>query len=311
MPSSMIRVAADPHELAAAVRMLGTDFTVTRSGTFAAEVTRIDLHTVWMQRGQESLPRIMQYDQTPLRFGFVFFGGPDTHITINGITPSITDLVLQPGGLSYSHVSDGPAEWGSLSLPMAEAQELCGLLACHDLKRAPSGPTVIAAPIALARLQRVHAAATRLAETAPEVIANPEAARGLEQTLIHALVGCLQETERDQWRPYRHAIILRRFRHALEDEPDRPLYIPELCAAIGVAERTLRACCQEHLGMSPKRYLLLRRLHLAHRALRDSVPNGTNVTEIATRYGFWELGRFAVAYKVLFGESPSTTLRRA
>jgi transcriptional regulator GlxA family with amidase domain len=70
----------------------------------------------------------------------------------------------------------------------------------------------------------------------------------------------------------------------VEEDPEQPLYIPELCQAIGVSDRTLRLCCQEQLGMSPKRYLMLRRMHLARRALRDGNPGTTTVTEVAAQY---------------------------
>ena len=53
--------------------------------------------------------------------------------------------------------------------------------------------------------------------------------------------------------------------------------------------------------MGPKRYLTLRQM--------QAVADATSVTDIAMRYGFWQLGRFAVEYQSLFGESPSATLR--
>ena len=199
-----------------------------------------------------------------------------------------------------------------MSLPVEEWARLAILGGC-DLGPPKDPLTVTPARGAMARLRRLHAAAGALAEHTPEIIAHPEAARSLEQALIEALVECLGEANagEDRAAQRRHLRIICRFREAVEENPDRVLYIPELASAIGVSNSTLRICCQEQLGMSPKRYLMLRHMHLARRALRDSAPGMTTVTEIATRYGFWELGRFAVEYGSLFGEPPSGTLRRA
>ena len=107
----------------------------------------------------------------------------------------------------------------------------------------------------------------------------------------------------------RHDVIVSRFEEFLEANSDQPLYLAEICAAIGVAERTLRAACEEHIGMGPIRYLALRRMHLVRRALLQADSSKATVTRIATDHGFWELGRFSVAYRSLFGESPSKSLR--
>ena len=102
-----------------------------------------------------------------------------------------------------------------------------------------------------------------------------------------------------------------RFEEVLADHPNRPVPMPELRALVGVSDRTLRSCCAEFLGISPGRYMLLRRLKAVRIALRNADPAVASVAEIAAAYGFTELGRFSGIYRTTFGEAPSTTLRRA
>src|SRR6266851_126698 len=110
--------------------------------------------------------------------------------------------------------------------------------------------------------------------------------------------------------PEHLADVMVRFEDALTTHRGPQLNMPALCAAIDVPERTLRVCCTEFLGMSPTRYLLLRRLNMARSALRRADPATASVAEIARIYQFREPGRFAVTYRTIFGEMPSSTLRR-
>ena len=108
----------------------------------------------------------------------------------------------------------------------------------------------------------------------------------------------------------RHQVVIARLTAFIAANYARPLYLAEFCVATGVPERTLRACCQAQLGMSPIRYLLLHRMRLARQALSAATPKTATVTAVATALGFFELGRFAAEYREMFGEAPLATLRR-
>jgi AraC-like DNA-binding protein len=164
----------------------------------------------------------------------------------------------------------------------------------------------------MSRLLRLHSAVGRLARELPDILQLPEVARALEQQIIHLLIRCLAEgvSKKSSDASHRHHRVIAQFEELLAAHPKQPLYLNEICLALGVSERTLRVCCEEHLGMGPIRYLTLRRMHLARRALLNTEFSKKTVTSIVTDHGFWELGRFSVAYRALFGETPSETLRR-
>ena len=91
--------------------------------------------------------------------------------------------------------------------------------------------------------------------------------------------------------------------------PEDGLRIVDLCSVTGVSERTLQYAFQECLGISPINYLKRLRLHRARRQLKIADPKRTTVSAIACQTGFWHFGEFSKAYKALFNESPSMTLK--
>lgn len=310
---SGVLATSDADEFQAAIRPATEALTVTGRGRFSASLTRVELHNVRMQRFRESLSRAWELRVPPTRSAIAFVISQGPAIGWRGTDIAAHEFVpLRAGGYGW-HVLHGETQWGSMSLPDECLTEASIALMGRDVTPRRDAVALAAPPLALQRLLRLHAAAGQLAETAPEIIENSDAARGLEQVLTEAMLACLDATgaREDRAARRRHAAIIRRFCAYAETRAGQALYLMEVCKAIGVTERTLLHCCQEQLGTSPKRYLLLRRLHLARRDLRAANPAMSSVTEIATRYGFWELGWFAVHYKLAFGESPSATLRCA
>jgi AraC-like DNA-binding protein len=312
MLSSDVRAFSDPDDYTASMRGTSAETTVIGRGQFTASLTRIVLQRLWMQRFSDNLPRIARAANAAGRAFVSFRTEPGPRLFAGGLEIHPTSVLRHSHAQDFYQRSFGPASFAAMSLPIEDIASVGEFAAGADLTP-PRDPTLVIPPhAAMARLRRLHAAAGRLVEEAPEIIANPDAAKGLEQAVIEAVIDCLRHGQEHETTlaQGQHAIVMRRFRRVLEENPEQSFFIPELCKAIKVSDRTLRVCCQEHLGMSPRRYLLLRRMYLARRALRMATTDAATVTEVATRYGFWQLGRFAVEYRSLFGEMPSATLRR-
>ena len=309
MPESAVRTFSDPDDYAASIRAAQVEATVTGRGQFTAKLTRVDFHRLWIQRCSNNLPRILHYAHIKGRAIVQFRIASGPGLLAGGLELRPTNILRHNLADSFYQRSSESGSFETMSLPVEDMVSVGEVLAGVGLIPPPDAMLIAPPPAALARLQRLHSAAGHLAEDAPEIINHPEAARGLEQALIEAMVDCLagREVQENSLAQGQHAIVMRRFRRVVEENEEHPLYIPEICRRIGVSSRTLQACCHEHLGMGPKHYLLVRRMNLARRALRHAAPD-TRVTEIATRFGFWQLGRFAVEYQSLFGESPSATL---
>ena len=104
--------------------------------------------------------------------------------------------------------------------------------------------------------------------------------------------------------------IVARFEEVARANLARQAHVAELAHAVGVTPRTLERAVRAVHATTPLEFLRALRLTEARQTLA-SCGSDTTVTEVATRFGFHELGRFAGEYRDRFGESPSETLRRS
>ena len=100
--------------------------------------------------------------------------------------------------------------------------------------------------------------------------------------------------------------------NAMELCENSPYSIPvhELALAAGVSKRVLELGFREIARTTPREFMRWSRLNRARKELLAADRRTSSVTQVASNCGITELGRFAVNYKRLFGESPSTTLSR-
>jgi AraC-like DNA-binding protein len=313
MPGSGTSTFIDPDDYQTSLDRVPLDLLlVTSRGEFKACVTNARLDHLYLLRSEEDFSRIAYISLSPALVFVGFPGHSSPPIVWGGVELHPGEIVLHSRAERFHQRTTGPCSWGLIGLAAAQFERYGKTLIGKALTAPAAGRVLWPAARNSARLLRLFTQACRLAETRPKILGNPEVARGLEQGIIHALMTCLQTTRTRCNGPAKqdHQRIMIRFEDVLAERLGGLLRMSDLCALTGVDDRTLRSCCAEFLGISPSRYVSLRRLKQARTALRDADRATVSAGEIARACGFTELGRFARAYQMVFGETPLTTLRR-
>lgn len=166
-----------------------------------------------------------------------------------------------------------------------------------------------------ARLRNFLQDVSSVVADTPHAISNPEVFRHIEQMLMEFLMAAYssrrEKAAATGRAPLSRLRILQKIDEFLQLKAADPVYVTDLCAAAGISQPTLFRIFADVFQVNPKRYLQLRRLHLAREKLQDGANPARSVSSIAFDCGFWQLGRFGQEYRKLFGEAPSQTLRRS
>jgi AraC-like DNA-binding protein len=234
----------------------------------------------------------------------------DARISINGEWVRPNEWALLPPGGHFIFASDGPRSWVGISIPRPIVEDVW--LSNDRLHVRIANKRTCIVPVSAGdqqlilrqadgflelsqsqcTLEKVRQAASDLVSTARHVISQDGIADGASlenlksSEIVAAAMASLKSSElSDGW------------------------YVEDLAAAANVHSRTLLRAFHRVVGMGPVRYLRLRQLNEIRWHLLEAGKQGRTVTEVLQNAGASDMGRMAGAYKALFAESPSETLR--
>ncbi len=219
------------------------------------------------------------------------------------------ELMLLRPGEEFHFTSAGPCEIIVLSVSTTLFDQTLQSLAqqeigdiCHQHRLRLAGPGL--------HTQLNRCWSGLLARVCSDPALLTAGGEAIETQLLEPIIGI---ATRDSTR---HRAINRRLANTtamaaagyIREHAGQPIRIYELCSRLGVSERTLQIGFRSCFGCTPKAFITAMRFNRVRRELAGA-PAGLTVSDVATHRGFTELGRFAVEYRRMFGESPSTTLQ--
>ena len=314
MPESVTAAFSEPEHFDTALRAEGyRSFLVRTPRQFRTRLTQVTLNDMRFSAAEERVSRVA-FVVVPANVLLIMFSIGRARAPICGGMPlSEGEFVTFGPGEQFHARTEGASRWATIRLAANVLSGYSDALVDGAFSILPGTRRWRPSSRGARDIRSLHAAAIRMAVQHPEVLVDPEAAHGLEQQLLHAVLKCFSELspEPEVKAVRRHQETMLRFEHLLWRIEGKAPSLTEICAELQVRERHLRMLCADHLGMSPTSYERLRRVWLVHHTLLDLARLPECVSKAVRDHGFNDLGRFAANYREIFGETPSSTLHRS
>jgi AraC family transcriptional regulator, ethanolamine operon transcriptional activator len=320
MSCQAIQIArfSDPEELLAALPGVTLRAVPLRAGGFDVSLMSLNFGDIVLQTGECSPAIIMAESNDTTAVVQLPFEGLETFLLNGRLAPSCPVGLYGPGG-TLERASSQRTRHAALFLPADAAEALLSPPTSLPLLRPGAQGLLQAPPHLWKRVIDLTRAATATAMVDPLIFEAEQARRSLRASLLHGVHELISGPEKGEAprsvraSPARHRII-RAADDYLQANPAHPIYTDDLRDAVGVSTARLAEVFRVTFGVSPHRFLKLRRLAMVRAALlraRGGDCPPPFVRTVALMYGFWHFGQFAREYKAVYGETPSATLARA
>ncbi|NVK72033.1 AraC family transcriptional regulator [Marinomonas sp. CT5] len=129
--------------------------------------------------------------------------------------------------------------------------------------------------------------------------------RLLSSAILHMFNSHIYQNSTSNESLHRH---IGRIRNYVLDNITTDITIDELASLCEISRKSLYNLFERETGLTPSAYVRSLKLESAYAELKSN-EHIKNVTQVALKYGFTNLGRFSAQYREQIGELPSQTLR--
>ncbi len=161
------------------------------------------------------------------------------------------------------------------------------------------------------RLRRLITFALEELSENPSALENPIVRRQLDDLVLDGLLSLPGAHHRliDRSDSSVGGTVARRAEEFMEAHVGQPIGMSDVAAACDCSRTKLFLAFKRERAWTPLQFLVRRRMEWARRALL-APTDVTTVTKVALDCGYPSVSRFAQEYRKLYGETPSTTLKR-